>query len=100
MGNEKASDRSSVRPRIQRIFISLGVAVIIYIGSLYAFRLFRTYEFSLAHESDPQHNLVVFSRNPEVQQFARNFYSPLINTFPGHCYYPNHDEMRLLNREL
>ncbi len=78
---------------------ALAVTVLaVYFGSFGAFRVFRTYEFSLAPSDDPQHNLVIFSLEPSVQQFARDFYSPLIRLFPAHCYYPDDHEIRLLNR--
>jgi hypothetical protein len=71
----------------------------IYLGSFVAFRVFRTYEFSLAPADDPQHNLVVFSLEPSVQQLARDVYSPLIRLFPAHCYYPDRHDMQLLNHD-
>ena len=81
-----------------RIAVYSLTLLAVYLGSFAAFRTFRTYEFSLAHDDDPQHNVVVFSLEPSVQQFARDFYSPLIRLFPAHCYYPDQHEMRLVNR--
>ncbi len=76
-----------------------GVTLLaVYLGSFGAFRAFRTYESSLAPRDDPQHNFVIFSLEPSVQQIARDFYSPLIRMFPAHCYYPDQHEMRLVNR--
>jgi len=81
------------------VVILIGVTTVaFYIGTFVGFRVFRTYEFSLAPLDDPQHNLVVFSVDPTAQQFVRSAYFPLIKWFPGHCDYPTGQEMNLLNR--
>jgi hypothetical protein len=68
----------------------------LYTGTFLAFRIFRTYEFSLAPLDDPRSNLVVFSMEPRAQEFARILYYPLIKIVPGHCYYPTRQEMEQL----
>ena len=97
MGDENMKAGSRVRGRIKRTAVIVAVGLVLYVSSFFTFRLFRTYEFSLMHPSNPQHNMVVFSTNPNTQQLACDFYSPLIAWFPGHRYYPDRDEMQLLN---
>ena len=82
-----------------RLTVCAVTLLAMYLGSFGAFRIFRTYTFSLAHPDNPEHNLVVFSLEPSVQHFARNVYSPLIRLFPAHCHYPDRKEMQLLNRD-
>jgi hypothetical protein len=72
---------------------------ILYVGTFLVFRLFRTFEFSLAPSDDPQHNIVVFSLNPTFQEIARQAYYPLTKLIPGHCAYPTGDQMKLLNHD-
>jgi hypothetical protein len=76
-----------------------GTVVILYVGTFLAFRLFRTFEFSLAPSDDPQHNIVVFSLNPTFQEIARQAYYPLTKLIPGHCVYPTGEQMKLLNHD-
>ena len=68
---------------------------IFYLGSFLMFRALP-YEFDLAHPSDPQHYLVVFSSNTELHCAARSCYWPLIATIPGHRHYPNRQEHQIL----
>ena len=89
-------DRRSLSLRAGTLALTLAA---LYLGSFAAFRVFRTYEFSLMPADDPQSNLVIFSLEPPVQQFALVLYSPLIGLFPGHCHYPSRDEIQVLNRD-
>lgn len=81
----------------QSLALAGVTVVILYVGTFLAFRIFRTFEFSLAHPDDPQHNIVIFSLNPAAQEFARQAYYPLITWIPGHCAYPTAEQMKLLN---
>lgn len=92
---------TSSRPRTKRTRITVIaiVALAWYTGSFATFRAVRTFTFSLAHHTDPQSNLVIFSTIPTAQELARYTYLPLINACPCHCYYPTGDEMRLLNHD-
>jgi hypothetical protein len=83
----------------KRLALAGVTVVILYVGTFLVFRLFRTFEFSLAHPDDPQHNIVVFSLNPTVQEIARQAYYPLIKWIPGHCAYPTGEQMKLLNHD-
>ena len=88
------------RQRWPRTLILLGVTVVVlYVGTFITFRIFRTFDFSLALPDDPQHNIVIFSLNPTAQELARYAYYPLIKWIPCHCAYPTGEQMNLLNHD-
>ena len=76
--------------------VSMTLAVL-YVATFISFRVFRTFEFSLAPPDEPQHNIVVFSVNPSAQDLARLAYYPLIKYLPGNCVYLTGEQMNLLN---
>ncbi len=80
------------RTRGMLVAVICVTALVLYSATFAAFRLCRTYEFSLAPDDDPNHRIVVFSSIPAAQQFARNLYYPLIRILPGHCVYPTSDQ--------
>lgn len=87
------------RPRWALSVLCAITALTLYVGTFLVFRVFRTFEFSLAPTDDPQHNIVVFSLEPAAQEIARRAYNPLINLIPGHCIYPTGSQMELLNHD-
>ncbi|KAA1257173.1 hypothetical protein LF1_55730 [Rubripirellula obstinata] len=92
------STKSPRTPRGIRLLLRCALCgPVLYVGSFFAFRMFRTYPFSLAPADTPEHNLVVFSRNPKAQEFATAFYRPLILLTPSNCHYPTAAEMARLN---
>jgi membrane protein len=87
------------RRTIQFACDGLFALALLYVGVFLGARHMRTYEDSRMPAGDPRHNVVVFSRNPETQQVARMFFSPLMFLVPGRYHYPDRDEMRLLSRD-
>ncbi|GAB5517642.1 MAG: hypothetical protein Rhob2KO_53670 [Rhodopirellula baltica] len=77
---------------------AFATILLLYVSTFAVFRLVRTFPCSLAPHGDPWENIVVFSFDPNAQQLARNAYYPRIAIVPGHCVYPDKDELRKLNR--
>jgi len=94
-----------MRYRLRTPMIVLALGMALYVGS-YAWFWATPFQFDLAHGSDPQHYLVIFSMNTDRHCAVRAFYWPLICTVPGHRYYPNREEHEKLlwfsnrNKEL
>jgi hypothetical protein len=86
-----------MRFRLRTLSVVLFVVLVVYVGSFLAFRA-TPYHFDLAPPSDPQHNLVLFSRDTGVHCAARAVYWPLIATIPGHRHYPNREQHEMLMR--
>ena len=94
-----------MRFRLRTLMIVLAMGLTLYVSS-YAWFWATPFQFDLAHGSDPQHHLVIFSMNTDRHCAFRAFYWPLISTVPGHRYYPNREEHEKLlwfsnrNKEL
>lgn len=86
-----------MRNKARLIAILLAIHLALYLGTFAFFRATPT-EFSLAHDSDPQHSLVIFSDNTEVHCACRFLFAPLIRWIPGHRWYPDRTEHQLLMR--
>ena len=77
----------------RKIVTSGLILTLLYLGTFVSFRVFRTCSFSLVPQSDRTHYPVVFSTNPQAQDWALMIYSPLIRTLPGFCFYPTGKQM-------
>lgn len=84
--------------RVATCGFALGTILLLYISTFAVFRLVRTFPCSLVPSGDPWENIVVFSFDAGAQQMARIAYYPLIAVTPGHCAYPNGEELRKLMR--
>ncbi len=81
--------------RLRTLMIVLALGLVLYVGS-YAWFWANPYRFDLAPDSDPQHNLVIFSVDTDRHCAFRSFYWPLISTVPGHRCYPNREQHEVL----
>ena len=64
--------------------------VLLYVAVFLTMRHFGTHDVP-AYRADAR--VVVFSRNPDGQQWCNTLFAPLIATFPGKFHYPNFTEL-------
>ncbi len=83
--------------RKRHMAAALVTPAVLYVSSFLLFRAFP-HEFSLAPTSSPQHYVVTFTDDAEIHRALRVLYLPLIETIPGHRYYPTRADLELLNR--